>query len=389
MNVSSSHKRFWESPRDYIGELPTTGKGVGVMVLDQGFDTSHPDLKGRVIEVATSPQDVFDSDPVGHGTLVLGIVGADGSSSNGEIKGVAPDATLIAARVNVNEKTDWKTSSASVATAIDWAVKNKDEFNIKVINCSFVHPMVERLDPATRQVAGLFDPLGYSLQMAFDAGITVVAGVGNFGDKQPIMTPAGNPNVIAVGALDTNGTPEDTSDDTVAHFSSRGLSSEGKPKPDILAPGVNIMSTNASGSSFEQRNTLNTKFATVALRGPMKSVKIIAQKQIQKGWLPASVMGLPDQELRHEVLRCYEVKGSRTNEEGVVTHLAQDGSSEASPIVAGVVANMLEANPSLTPDEVREILYSTTRPVEGDPLATGRGAIDAQRAVAEALRRRQ
>ena len=62
----------WESPTQYVGKLPTSGKGVGVVVMDEGFDLSHPDLKGNVVGVATNQGDTFESDPLGHGTHTLG-----------------------------------------------------------------------------------------------------------------------------------------------------------------------------------------------------------------------------------------------------------------------------------------------------------------------------
>ena len=388
MNIQSAQHRFWERPTDYVGSLPTSGKGVGVLVMDQGFDTRHPDLQGRVDEVALTTEDRFDADPVGHGTLVLGIVGGNGAASNGEVKGVAPDAKLFAMKVDLDQNSGWEKSSASVAAGLEWAVQNRDEHNIRVINCSFVLPMVETLDPETRQPIGLFDPIGEALRKAHEAGITVVAGAGNFADQMPIMTPAGNPTVIAVGALDTNGTPEDLSDDSVATFSSRGKSATGQDKPDILAPGVNILSTNAPNSSFEQLNARNTKFALATINGPLSTVNKLAESQIKRGWLPESVLGLPEAELRQQVLRCYEVKGSMGDNEGHVAYIAQNGTSEAAPIISGVVAAMYEANPALSPNDIKEILYSTARPVAGDRSATGNGAVNAQAAVEEALRRR-
>lgn len=388
INAHRTPSKFWESPTEYIGKLPTTGKGVGVLVMDQGFDLTHPDLKGRVDEVALTPEDRFDSDPIGHGTLVAGIINGNGAASNGEIKGVAPDSKLFAMKVNLGEKAGWQATSASVEAGINWAIENKDEFNIRVINCSFILPMVELFDSETKESKGLLDPIGEVLQKAHDAGISVIAGAGNFADKQPIMTPAGNPTVIAVGALDTNGTPEDRSDDSVAPFSSRGLSSLGEAKPDILAPGMNLLSTNAANSSFEQLNVKNTKFALATLKGPMEIVNKLAQAQVARGWLPESVLGLPEQQLREQVLRCYEVKATVGDNDGHPAYIAQNGTSEASPVVAGVVANMYEANPNLTPDQVKEILFGTAHPVAGAKIAQGHGAIDAQAAIAEAFRRR-
>lgn len=383
---SPRKKKLWESPTDYIGKLPTTGKGVGVVVLDEGFDTTHPDFKDQIAAtVATSPNDTFESDPLGHGTHVLGILGANGASSDGAIRGVAPDANLIPINVNLDEKAGWEASAKSVATAVDWAVKNKDEFNIKVINCSFVLPMIENVDPQSGAVVSTFDPLGYAMNLAKEAGILVVGGAGNFADQARITTPSGNPHVIAVGAIDTGGTPEDKSDDKVADFSSRGLSYEGKPKPDILAPGVRIMSTNAPGSQTEKRNAGFRRLATIALAGPMEEVRHLARQQIDSGVLDPMAMTLPEKRLRRELIRTFDIKAQIGKGKPHPDYIAQNGTSEAAPIVTGVIANMYEANPDLTPEQVKEILYSTADPVAGEPIAVGHGAIDAREAIERAL----
>ena len=160
------NKQQWESPRDYIGNLPTTGKGIGVVVLDEGFDVTHPDFQDQIATtVATSPDDSFENNPVGHGSHVLGIIGANGKSSDGRIQGAAPGARLIPIRVNVDPKATWEEASQTFANAVSWAVENKEEFNIRVINCSFVMPLVDNIDPATGAVVSVFDPLGYAIDL--------------------------------------------------------------------------------------------------------------------------------------------------------------------------------------------------------------------------------
>lgn len=381
-------KKTWAySGRDFAGNLPTTGKGVGVVVLDQGFDTSHPDVKGRVAaEVGAGPEDVFTKDEVGHGTHVLGIVGGDGNASAGKILGVAPEARLIPMKLNLDPKANWQTLSKGFANSVYWAVQNKDEFNIRVINCSFLLPMVEMTDPATG-AAHLFDPLTHAIQMATKAGITVVAGVGNFADQMQIMTPAGNPDVISVGALDVNGTLEDTSDDRVADFSSRGRALNGEIKPDVVAPGVHVLSANAPGSQLEQSNITQLKRAMLASKGSLGAVQALAQKQISNGRLPAEVLQLPEPELRARVRDSIAIQAFAGTEGEHPLYLAQDGSSMASPWVAGLVANMIEANPALTPAQIKQILQDTAQPVPLSPAeAQGHGAVQAHKAVAEAMR---
>lgn len=366
----------WESPTQYVGQLPTSGKGVGVVVMDEGFDLSHPDLKGNVVGVATSQGDTFESDPLGHGTHTLGVVGSTGSSSQGAIRGVAPNATLFAMKVKLAQGEGLADSIDSINRGMNWVVQNKDKFNIKVVNCSFVLPTLEQTDSKTGAIIPV-DPLSYAINLAREAGITVVAGVGNFADKSPIATPAGNPDVIAVGALDTNRTPEDPTDDKVADFSSRGVSIHGAPKPDILAPGVSIMSANASNSQSEMQNALLQKL-------PQASEE--EAQAIARQLLPARFQKLPAPVQKRLLNKLYEVKPTVGENSGSPAYISQSGSSEAAPIVTGVIAHMYEANPNLTPQQVKEILSTTARPVEGDVLAVGAGALDARAAVEAAAK---
>jgi hypothetical protein len=111
----------------------------------------------------------------------LGIIGADGRSSQGRIQGVAPGARLIPIKVNLDPKASWQDASKCFADSVYWAVQNKAEFNIRVINCSFVLPLVDMLD-AQGNVKQVVDPLSHAIEMATKAGISIVAGVGNFGD---------------------------------------------------------------------------------------------------------------------------------------------------------------------------------------------------------------
>jgi subtilisin family serine protease len=381
----NSQKQRWESPTDYIGKLPTTGKGVGVVVMDEGFDLTHPDLKGRVQAVATSSEDTFESDPLGHGTHVMGIIGSSGDSSDGRLRGIAPDANLFAMKVKLAQGVELPDSLDSIAKGMHWAVQNKEKYNIKVINCSFVLPTLQMPDPSKDGAFTSVDPLAYALNLAKEAGILVVAGVGNFADKVSITTPAGDPSVIAVGALDTAGTPQDKSDDQVAAFSSRGVSIYGENKPDILAPGVSMMSANSFGSQTEKKSRENLVIAKHILTGPIEDVQKLARQKVEEGLLTPKALQASDTVLRKVMLRYFDVKPTLGQMEGSPLSIAQDGTSEAAPVVTAVIANMYEANPELTPSQVKQILYSTASSVEGDPGAVGRGAINAQAAVQAAL----
>lgn len=378
------------SPRALAGNLATTGKGVGVLVMDQGFDLRHADLQGRVEEIATSPTDTFDSDPIGHGTHVLGIVGGNGAASSGQIQGVAPEAKLLAMKVNVDQSASWQELADGFAKGVYWAVQNKDEFNIRVINCSIVFPTVIMTDPKTG-AEFLCDPLAAAVKMATEAGISVVAGAGNFGSSQPIMTPACNSDVIAVGASDPRGTLTDLSDDTVAPFSSFGKGMGGETKPDILAPGVHILSANVPGSQLEVSNQQQEKMAKACLtaEGPLLD-KLVA-RQVKLGRISQNASKfLPPQQLREVLSNSFDNQPTAGDVGGHPVYLGENGTSMAAPFVAGVVANMIEANPALTPSEIKQILLETAQPLAGQPLEQqGHGTVQPDLAVAEALRRKK
>ncbi len=136
----------------------------------------------------------------------------------------------------------------------------------------------------------------------------------------PVSKPGDDPFVITVGAADVNGTAS-VADDTVAAFSSRG-----DGKPDVLAPGVSLASIRAPGSTIDSLN-------------------------------PVSRLGQ------------WYFKGS--------------GTSQAAAVVSGVIARMVEANPALTPDQIKGVLVATANSMVAGPGA-GAGLIDAAAAVARA-----
>jgi subtilisin family serine protease len=276
-------------------------------------------------------------------------------------------------------------TAQTFANAVYWAVQNKDEFNIRVINCSFVIPLTDAAG-AARSIA---DPLGFAVDMAIKAGIVIVAGVGNFGKEAGVGTPAGHTDVIAVGALDTAGTPGDHSDDKVPAFSSRGKSFTGESKPDVIAPGVRIMSLNVADSTLETRNAENLAKARLTLDGTSQDLRGLARGLIEEARLDPIAWKLPDEKLRNMVLRRFDVHPTEGEINGHAAYIAEDGSSMAAPWVSALCAHMFEANPDLTPRQVKQILMETAQPIPGvETEAQGRGAVQAQAAVAEAMRLR-
>jgi len=331
------------------GGLPVTGKGVGVVVNDSGVDGTHKDLEfGRHlvqnVEAATNlnaleptllpvtyVENVPNTDSTGgHGTHVAGIVGGTGALSSGKYEGVAPGAKLVGYG-----------SGAGLAIldtlgGFDYALTNQTQYGIRVITNSW---------GTTSDVATDFDPndpINVATKRLYDRGVVVVFSAGNSGPEAGTIT--GNykkaPWVITVAAGDK--------DRGLADFSSRGRAGVGgtvtvggqtftwSDQPSVTAPGVNIIST-----------------------------RVVS---------PVGVLGTPD-----------DIEGIEPAYIPFYTTLS--GTSMAAPHVAGIVALMLEANPQLTPSQVKQIIMDTATDMPGyQTFEVGEGYVDAYASVDRAFR---
>lgn len=258
---------------DKLHEQGITGKGSCICVLDSGI-APHPDLKDRIIafkDYVNGETEPYDDN--GHGTHCAGICAGDGTSSDGKNVGVAPEANIIG--VKVLDKFG-EGSTSNIIKGIQWAIMNKHKYGIDVLSISLGRP-IER----TR----FLDPMTIAVQVAYRAGLSVVVSAGNEGNNpETISSPANAPNAITVGALDDAGTPE-TSDDWVAYFSSQGPTKfDHLDKPDVVAPGVDIISCSHEGDGYVKMSgtSMATPF-TAGLAALMKQVDPkIKPKQIKK-----------------------------------------------------------------------------------------------------------
>jgi serine protease AprX len=237
----SSNQEWRQAIRLTSVEGYYTGSGVTVAVLDTGVSQA-PDLGDRVLARVdlTPEQDGFDR--YGHGTHMAGIIAGDGSASDGEWKGVAPDANLVSVKV---AGADGSTDVSVVIAGLQWVLENKGTYGIRVLNLAF--------GTDSRQSYGL-DPLNYAVEQVWFGGILVVASAGNRGPTGgTINKPGDDPFVLTVGAVDIKGTG-DRGDDVVAPFSSWGPTPDGFMKPDITAPGITIVASRAAGSTIDQQH---------------------------------------------------------------------------------------------------------------------------------------
>ncbi len=209
-----------------------TGKDIGVAVLDTGV-SPHPDLVSPINRIAVFKDYINGKDKPyddnGHGTHVTGCIAGNGFGSNGKYSGIAPGAKIIA--IKTLDKHGGGDSSDVIA-AIQWVLENSTRHNIKVLNLSL----------GSQPTSPDYSPIDKAVMAAWKKGMTVVCAAGNEGPaEQTISSPGICPEVITVGALDDRGTVT-TADDKIADFSSRGPTKKMVAKPDIIAPGVDIIS---------------------------------------------------------------------------------------------------------------------------------------------------
>jgi len=208
-----------DSLQQVHGEIPHsngyTGSGVKVCVVDSGVEDSHPALNQLIAEVDFVNDDLDATDDYGHGTHVAGIV----SSTNNTFSGLAPGASLMAAKVlNSNGMGD----ASDVIAGIEWCVEN----GANVINLS-----LGTLTLFSSSCDG--EPIAMAANNATNLGVVVVAASGNNGVEDEMASPACGTNVLAVGSVNKS--------NVRASFSNGGI------ELDVVAPGVSITSTVPTG----------------------------------------------------------------------------------------------------------------------------------------------
>lgn len=194
-----------------------TGAGVDVAVLDTGIDPTHPDLADQIAASANFvASEDYVEDYQGHGTHVASTIAGTGAASGGLERGVAPDARLHVGRVldsNGRGLESW------IIAGMEWAARDQDA---RIVSMS--------LGGAP---AGADDPMATALdELTAETGALFVTAAGNDGPRS-IGTPALADSALAVGAVDAT--------DTLADFSSTGPALDGGVKPEVTAPGVDVL----------------------------------------------------------------------------------------------------------------------------------------------------
>ncbi|GAB3421309.1 S8 family serine peptidase [Flindersiella endophytica] len=244
------------------------GKGVKVAVLDTGYDAGHPDLAGRVSAGKSFVPGETVQDGFGHGTHVASIVGGSGQASGGKRKGVAPRSDLLIGKVLDN----------SGGGELSWAIEGMEwatAQGAQVVNMSFGAPTYEGDEDIMAQAVD---------RLSAQSGTLFVAAAGNAGPRnQTVLSPGTATTALTVGAV--------SKQDDLAGFSSRGPRlGDGALKPEVTAPGVDIVAAKAEGTSIGHdvsqwyTSLSGTSMATPHVAG---AAAILAQRH--PDWTPAQL----------------------------------------------------------------------------------------------------
>ncbi len=326
------------------GNSTFDGRGIGIAVLDSGIFGDHKSFlddndRSRIVVSRdyTGNSSNLDEDFYGHGTHVSGLMAGGTRGISSTYKGIAPGAKIINLRVL---DAQGRGTTSGLLNALNWVLSNRTAYNIRVANLSLGTMAVDSYRN---------DPLCQAVRRLVDAGIVVVAAAGNNGKNSAgqkvyghIHSPGNEPSALTVGATNTAGT-DWRGDDTIASYSSRGPTRgywtdaagvkhyDNLIKPDLVAPGNQLVAAQAEDNAIIEDHP--------------------------------------------------ELDASITHDEEK-DMMRLSGTSMATPIVAGTVALMLQANPNLTPDMVKAILMYTAQPVANfNMFEQGAGQVNVEGAI--------
>jgi serine protease AprX len=347
------------------------GRGVTIAFLDSGF-YAHPDLttpQNRILAyhsiVANDPSTLETTDVASwHGMMTSVVAAGNGSLSKGFYRGIAPEANVVLVKL---AKTG-RISEANIRTGLEWVLEHKDKYKIRVVNISA---------GGDAQQSYLHNKLSQTVERVVSVGLTVVCAVGNAGmmPDHPVLPPASSPSSIAVGGLDDQNSLDRAR--RGMYRSSYGPTVDGLQKPELIAPGIwvaaPILPHTPTAAEAELYSKLDS--ATDDELHPL----IEAHAEVDRDL--SDSLDLPTPLLRHLIA----VK-LRENDVISENYKYVDGTSFAAPIVSSVVACMLEANPELTPQQIKRILIDTAERLPTIEIdRQGWGVVNPRRAVEIAL----
>jgi len=350
-----------------------TGRGVTIAFLDSGF-YPHVDLttpRNRIIAYRNMLHEdgdlssLFQPDVASwHGMMTSVVAAGNGSLSNGFYRGIAPDADVVLVKLAETGRI----TDENILEGLVWVLENRGKYDIRVVNISAGGDQVSSY---------LHDPLSHAVEECSAAGIVVVCAVGNAGHMptHPVVPPASAPSCIAIGGLDDHNSINRAR--RGMYRSSYGPTIDGLQKPEVIASSIWVPAPILPNTPTAAQADLLSKLDN-AKDGDLHRI-IRGYKGVDPE-LDAAI----DREV-HSIRQIITLKIRREN---VITahYKYVDGTSFAAPIVSSVAAQMIEANPNLTPSDVKRILITTAERLPHYEVdRQGWGVIDARHAVEMAL----
>lgn len=365
-------------PRPQILSLPErldahprlTGKGVVIGFVDSGF-YPHPDLMkparrvrayADVTRDVPVPTDFFTAQPFGwHGTMTACTAAGNGYVSGGRYRGLASEAEVVLIKASDDAG---RIHARHVASAIRFPLRYP-HLGIRILNVSLGtttgDPDRDDVERAVAEVVA--------------AGITVFAAAGNTPGAPP-SPPGSAPEAITVGGQNDNNT-RFGADDTL--WPSSFGAPRGVQKPDLVAPAIWLPAPMLPG-------TLTAREAAPLFQ----LLSVLEEASAEHGFSEVHQVSTPEERAECAALMAAIEKRIAKGKYISPDYQHVDGTSFASPITASVAAQMLEADPKLTPAQIREGLVSTAQPLPGAPKnRQGAGLLRPRLAAEWAERRRK
>jgi serine protease AprX len=349
------------------------GRGVTIAFLDAGF-FAHPDLVEaddrilKYVDVTNARARRADLSEPGesswHGMMTSVVACGDGRLSGGLYRGIASEARLVLVKCGSVRRI----THDDIRRGLEWVIRNRKRYGIRVVNVSC---------GGDYQASYLEDGLSQAAERATREGLLICAAVGNLGHVpgHPVLPPASSPSVLTVGGLDDKNRLAFSTYDM--YHSSFGPTLDGLQKPEVIAPGIWVAAPILPGTPTKAQAELLARLAVA------KDADVRATIDAHPGVDPSldAAAGLPTPMIR-------ELVAAELRDNNVISgsYKHVDGTSFAAPIVASIAAQMIEANPRLTPQQTKRILVKTARRlrhVEVD--RQGWGVVNPRAAVLEAL----
>lgn len=351
-----------------------TGRGVTIAFLDSGF-FRHDDLTkplNRIVAYhsifdAANDQTSLDTTDVAswHGMMTSVVAAGNGYLSDSFYRGIASEANVALVKIGRTGHIP----DTDIERGLQWAIDHRQEHNIRIVNISAGGDFPQSY---------LTNSLCQTVERAVSEGLVVVCAVGNAGMSpgHEVLPPACSPAAISVGGLDDQNSLDRAR--RGMYRSSYGPTIDGLQKPEVIAPGIwvaaPILPHTPTAGEAQLYSTLD-----VAIDNELRSI-IETHRGIDRDLDEAKDLPIP---LLRQLITIKLREGNVINQ----FYKYVDGTSFAAPIVSSIVACMLEANPRLTPPQVKRILIDTAERVPSIGIdRQGWGVVGAKAAVEVALK---